>query len=183
MTNKERFLALVADEKTNTLAKNEARIKNRAMLRASQNIAWAVLNKLDHNHLKTEIMPKFVLRCKTDHNYFYESHCYNEISFVNDIDKATKKYKDCDNLNDAEKEFLNSSNQLLHSLFEVYEVPEPKYAIRVVGTELYVSSTLYNVQFSELGFAIELSDESEIEMELDKIKNKVKSKLEIVKLQ
>ena len=47
MTNKEKFLALVADEKTNTLAKNEARIKNRAMLRASQNIAWAVLNKLD----------------------------------------------------------------------------------------------------------------------------------------
>jgi ribosome-binding protein aMBF1 (putative translation factor) len=47
MTNKEKFSTLVADKKTNTLAKNEARIKNRAMLRASQNIAWAVLNKLD----------------------------------------------------------------------------------------------------------------------------------------
>ena len=47
MTNKEKFLALVSNEKSNTLEKNKARIKNRAMLRASQNIAWAVLTKLD----------------------------------------------------------------------------------------------------------------------------------------
>jgi ribosome-binding protein aMBF1 (putative translation factor) len=56
MTNKEKFLALVAKEKTNTLAKNEARIKDRAMLRASQNIAWAVLNKLDELNWTQKIL-------------------------------------------------------------------------------------------------------------------------------
>ena len=47
MTNKERFLALVSKEETNTLEKNTARIKNRAMLRESQQIAIKVMGKLD----------------------------------------------------------------------------------------------------------------------------------------
>ncbi len=47
MSNIEKFKALVSSEKTNTIEKNRARIKNRAMLRESQNIAMKVLDKLD----------------------------------------------------------------------------------------------------------------------------------------
>jgi len=47
MTNKEKFLALVSEENTDTMAKNKERIKNRAMLRESQQIALKVLLKLD----------------------------------------------------------------------------------------------------------------------------------------
>jgi len=47
MTKKEKFLALVSKEKTSTLENNRARIKNREMLRESQQIAIKVLNKLD----------------------------------------------------------------------------------------------------------------------------------------
>lgn len=47
MTNKEKFLALVSDEKTGTIERNRERIKSRAMLRESQKIAIKVLAKLD----------------------------------------------------------------------------------------------------------------------------------------
>ena len=47
MKNKEKFLSLVSKENTNTLEKNRERIKNRAMLRESQQIAIKVLKKLD----------------------------------------------------------------------------------------------------------------------------------------
>lgn len=47
MSNKEKFIALVSPETTNTVAKNRDRIKNRAMLRESQNIALKVLEKLE----------------------------------------------------------------------------------------------------------------------------------------
>lgn len=47
MNNKEKFLALVSKEKTSTEEKNKERIKNRAMLRESQQIAIKVLVKLD----------------------------------------------------------------------------------------------------------------------------------------
>ena len=46
MTNKENFLALVSNDKTDTLERNRKRIKNRAMLRESQQIAIKVLIKL-----------------------------------------------------------------------------------------------------------------------------------------
>lgn len=45
--NKEKFLALVSEEGTNTLKDNEKRIRNRNMLRESQKIALKVLIKLD----------------------------------------------------------------------------------------------------------------------------------------
>jgi transcriptional regulator with XRE-family HTH domain len=48
MTNKEKFLALVSNEKTDTLEKNRERIRNRAMLRESQQVAIKVLVKLDN---------------------------------------------------------------------------------------------------------------------------------------
>ena len=46
-TNKEKFLAIVSKEKTKTLEKNKERIKNRAMLHESQQIAIKVLKKLE----------------------------------------------------------------------------------------------------------------------------------------
>jgi hypothetical protein len=128
-------------------------------------------------------MPKFVLQSKSDNKYFLKSYCYDQISFTDNVESAKEICKRAENFDEAKMCLASDFSQLIHSLFQIYEVPEPKYAIRVVDTELYVSSTLYNVQFSELDCAIILSYESEIEMELDKIKNKVKSKLEIVKLQ
>ena len=47
MTNKEKFKSLVSDEKSTTVSRNKERIKNRARLRASQDIALKVLNKLE----------------------------------------------------------------------------------------------------------------------------------------
>lgn len=46
-TNKEKFKSLVSKEKSDTLIKNSERIKNRARLRESQDIALKVLAKLD----------------------------------------------------------------------------------------------------------------------------------------
>src|SRR6478736_4507698 len=51
MTNKERFLALVSKEKTDTLERNRERIKNREVLRESQRIAIKVLARLDELNL------------------------------------------------------------------------------------------------------------------------------------
>lgn len=47
MTNKEKFMRLVSDERTDTIERNRERIKNRAMLKESQKIALKVLLKLD----------------------------------------------------------------------------------------------------------------------------------------
>ena len=49
MTNKEKFLQLVSGEDTKTIAEVKQRIKNRAMLRESQQIAIKVLMKLDES--------------------------------------------------------------------------------------------------------------------------------------
>jgi transcriptional regulator with XRE-family HTH domain len=47
MTKKEQFKSLVSNEKSNTVVRNKERIKNRARLRESQQIALKVLTKLD----------------------------------------------------------------------------------------------------------------------------------------
>ena len=47
MNNKEKFQRLVSQQSTNIVAKNKSRIKNRARLRAAQDIALKVLNRLD----------------------------------------------------------------------------------------------------------------------------------------
>lgn len=47
MKNKDKFLQLVSSEDTNTITEVKQRIKNRTMLRESQNIAIKVLIKLD----------------------------------------------------------------------------------------------------------------------------------------
>ncbi len=47
MTNKKKFLQLVSEEDTKTIAEVKQRIKNREMLRESQQIAIKVLMKLD----------------------------------------------------------------------------------------------------------------------------------------
>jgi plasmid maintenance system antidote protein VapI len=47
MTKKEKFLALVSKEPTDSLERNRERIRNRAMIRESQKIALKILLKLD----------------------------------------------------------------------------------------------------------------------------------------
>lgn len=47
MTNKEKFLALVSKDQSKTLEKNTERIKNRAMLRESQQIAIKEIMRLE----------------------------------------------------------------------------------------------------------------------------------------
>lgn len=47
MTNKEKFLALVSPEDSGSIERNRERIKNREILRESQQIALKVLLKLD----------------------------------------------------------------------------------------------------------------------------------------
>jgi plasmid maintenance system antidote protein VapI len=47
MTNKKKFLALDSKQDSGTLARNRDRIRNRSMLRESQQIALKVLMKLD----------------------------------------------------------------------------------------------------------------------------------------
>jgi len=47
MTKQKKFQRLVSQEKTDSIAKNRARIKNRKQLRESQAIALKVLDKLD----------------------------------------------------------------------------------------------------------------------------------------
>lgn len=47
MSNKEKFLNLVSEEKSNTIQKLKERKKNRAMLRESQSIAFKVLMRLE----------------------------------------------------------------------------------------------------------------------------------------
>ena len=54
--NKKRFLSLVSKEKTNTLERNEERIRNRKHIRIAQKVALQVLNKLDElNWSKIEL--------------------------------------------------------------------------------------------------------------------------------
>lgn len=47
MTNKEKFLALVSQDDSKTIERNRERIKNRDMLRESQQIALKILLRLD----------------------------------------------------------------------------------------------------------------------------------------
>lgn len=46
-TNKEKFLGLVSEKKTNASIKNKERIAKREMFRESRNIAFKILEKLD----------------------------------------------------------------------------------------------------------------------------------------
>lgn len=47
MNNKEKFQSLASQQSTNIVANNKARIKNRARLRAAQDIALMVLDRLE----------------------------------------------------------------------------------------------------------------------------------------
>lgn len=47
MSNKENFMKLVSDEKTDTITKNKDRIKNRSSIKESQKFALFVLMRLD----------------------------------------------------------------------------------------------------------------------------------------
>lgn len=61
MRNKEKFLKLVSTEKTSTVNKIKERIKNRAMLRESQQIALKVLVKLDELKWSQKVLAEKLL--------------------------------------------------------------------------------------------------------------------------
>lgn len=125
-------------------------------------------------------MPKFVLRSKSAPDYFYKCKSGNEITFINEIEKA---YFFITSVENAQPYFDMNHTRLVRSLFEVYEIPEPKYVIRVVGTELYIESIFNYTQFTEeLFYALDMPTEAGIKEILNRVKDKVKSKLEIVKL-
>lgn len=126
-------------------------------------------------------MSKFVLRCKSAPDYFLLCQNGKQFVFTNDIEEA-HDFITCLAEN-ANAYFAVNYSQLCHQLFEVYEVPEPKYAIRVVGTKLYIESIFNYVQFVEdLRYVLVKSTEAEIKEVLGRIAGKIKSKLEIVKL-
>lgn len=58
MKNKDKFKKLVTEQHTGIAAKNKARIKNRNRLRASQDIALKVLDKLDNLGWKQKELAK-----------------------------------------------------------------------------------------------------------------------------
>ncbi|QEK51881.1 helix-turn-helix domain-containing protein [Pedobacter aquae] len=67
MTTREKFNQLVSKEKTDTIERNKARIKNRQMLKESQRIALKVLLKLDELGwtqkdlaAKMEVSPQYI---------------------------------------------------------------------------------------------------------------------------
>lgn len=127
-------------------------------------------------------MSKFVLRCKSAPNYFLsEVFGVNQYSFDDDLENVFEI--PAVDMKNAQAYFAVNYSQLCHQLFEVYEVPTPKYVIRVVGTELYIESIFNYTQFTEeLFYALDKPTEAEIKEVLNRVKSKTKSKLEIVKL-
>ena len=123
-------------------------------------------------------MAKLVLRCKNAHHLFVKNINGNSVSFTENLEEA---YSGGGDLVTAEDFYYQ--NELCKHLFEMYEVPEPEYAIRVVGTELYVESIFSYMQFTEdLRYVLKGINKQCMKEMIDKIKHKVKSKLEVVKL-
>lgn len=126
-------------------------------------------------------MPKFVLRSKSAPDYFLKSKNGKELVFTDEIEQAYD-FTAC-NIENAQAYFAVNNTQLIHQLFEVHQVVEPKYVIRVVGTELYIESIFNYTQFTEeLFYALDMPTEAGIKEILNRVKDKVKSKLEIVRL-
>lgn len=105
-------------------------------------------------------MPKFVLRCKANHNHFLEDQRGNEndeeITFTNNIDYALEIGQHVPDFESAELHFTANYTKLAQSLFEVYEVSDT-YTIKVVGSELYLF-TSESIRFTPGLFTIDICD-------------------------
>lgn len=127
-------------------------------------------------------MPKFVLRCKANHNYFLETQYGTEITFTNDIVKACEIPPHVLDFESAQLHFATNYTQLAHSLFEVYEVSAQRCVINILNTNLFVMTVHDTISFTEdIKCALEKPERLMIQV-FDKIKDKVKSKLQLVKL-
>lgn len=131
-------------------------------------------------------MPKFVLRCKVDNNHFLADQRSNkmdeEISFTTNIDYALEIGQHIPDFKSAELHFATNYTQLAHSLFEVYEVSAPRCVINILNTNLFVMTVHDTISFTEdIKCALEKPERLMIQV-FDKIKDKVKSKLQLVKL-
>ena len=125
-------------------------------------------------------MPKFVLRCKNAPNYFLETQYGKELVFTDKIEQAYD-FTAC-NIENAQAYFAVNNTQLAHSLFEVYEVSAPRCVINILNTNLFVMTVHDTISFTEdIKCALEKPERLMIQV-FDKIKDKVKSKLQLVKL-
>ncbi len=125
MSNIEKFTALVSSEKTNTVTKNRERIKNRAMLRESQNIALKVLDRLEELHWtqkklaeKLEVSPQQVTKIvKGQENLTLET----QIRLQNILDiPILASYFD--------KNKVKSTSEVAITTTEKYVAPKMKYS-------------------------------------------------------
>ncbi|KVV16186.1 helix-turn-helix domain-containing protein [Flavobacterium sp. TAB 87] len=124
MSNIEKFTALVSSEKTNTVTKNRERIKNRAMLRESQNIALKVLDRLEELHWtqkklaeKLEVSPQQITKIvKGQENLTLETQI--RLQNILDIPILASYF---------EKEELKSTSEVSITTTEKYVAPKMQY--------------------------------------------------------
>ena len=125
MSNIEKFTALVSSEKTNTVAKNRDRIKNRAMLRESQIIALKVLDRLEELHWtqkklaeKLEVSPQQVTKIvKGQENLTLETQI--RLQNILDIPILASYF---------EKEKVKSTSEVAITTTEKYVAPKIKFS-------------------------------------------------------
>jgi hypothetical protein len=127
-------------------------------------------------------MPKFILRCKANPNYFLDTQYGKEITFTDNIKEAYDLPDHVSDFESAQAHFAANHTQLAHSLFEVYEPKE--YAVRAVGTEFYLSRIATPIEFViDAQFAMTNSKKEFMEKALESIKTHFSNtKLEVVKL-
>ena len=125
MSNIEKLTALVSSKNTNTVAKNKDRIKNRAMLRESQNIALKVLDRLEELHWtqkklaeKLEVSPQQITKIvKGQENLTLETQI--RLQNILDIPILASYF---------EKEKVKSSSEVTITTTEKYVAPKVNYS-------------------------------------------------------
>jgi transcriptional regulator with XRE-family HTH domain len=126
MSNIEKLTALVSSKNTNTVAKNKDRIKNRAMLRESQNIALKVLDRLDDLNWtqkklaeKLEVSPQQVTKIvKGQENLTLETQ--TKLQDILKIPILASYYDTIEEKNSAE---------IVKTTTERYFAPKPKFKL------------------------------------------------------
>ena len=144
MSNIEKFNALVSSEKNNTVAKNRDRIKNRAMLRESQNIALKVLDRLDELHWtqkklaeKLEVSPQQVTKIvKGQENLTLETQI--KLQDILDIPILASYF---------EKNKEKSTSKVIITKTEKYVAPKMQFS---GGNEILVAKKEFKMEYNSI---------------------------------
>ena len=144
MSNIAKFTALVSSEKNNTVAKNKDRIKNRAMLRESQNIALKILDRLDELHWtqrklaeKLEVSPQQVTKIvKGQENLTLETQI--KLQDILDIPILASYF-------DKNKE--KSASEISITSTEKYVTPKMKYSD---GNEILLVKKEFKMEYNSI---------------------------------